>query len=204
MRDARPSLGASEIKARLRSTAVDWGLRDSGMTFGSRGPDLDFGWGRLDAYRALRAAGASGLDGPPPVPTHRVLEGTFTASVRKREFPLEIRNRCVPIAGSLIMPRWNGYTGSYDFDFFLRDPSGRRIAWGDSIERQDDLDSKPSTRSDIESPRPAETGTYTVEVEAVEGSGNYFIDVSAGLSDPPPGSPSSCGPPEPDSSLPSP
>jgi serine protease AprX len=108
MRDVRPSLSAATVKSRIRSTAVDWGLGGSNKQVGSRGPDVDFGWGRLDAYRALRAAGASQLDSPPSMPSHRLLEGALPASPRVDEYPLVVKDRCRPIAASLIIPGVEG------------------------------------------------------------------------------------------------
>jgi serine protease AprX len=188
MRDANPSLTPAQVKTRIRASAVDWGLAGAGTTLGSRGPDLDFGWGRLDAYAALRAAGAPGLTSPPPVPDHRTFDGSMGAPQQVRDFPIEVKNRCLPIAASVIMPRWRGYDsqadGYVDYDIKLLDASKNVLAKGDSIERQDDY-----------SYRPPSTGTYVVRVEDYTGSGPFFADVSAGLSAPPPGSPASCGPP---------
>jgi hypothetical protein len=64
----------------------------------------------------------------------------------------------LPIAASLITPRWNGYDGDYDFDVYLLDPSGRVVAKGDSTERQDDLTHRATT-----------TGTHTVRVQSSGG-----------------------------------
>jgi serine protease AprX len=90
MRDARPALSPQTFGGKLRSTAVDWGLGGAGTDPGSRGPDLDFGWGRLDAYRALASVGARGLTNPPTPPAHRVLEGDFSATERLRDFPIGV------------------------------------------------------------------------------------------------------------------
>ena len=64
----------------------------------------------------------------------------------------------LPIAASLITPRWNGYDGDYAFDVYLLDPSGRVVAKGDSTERQDDLTHRATT-----------TGTHTVRVQSSGG-----------------------------------
>ena len=63
MRDANPSLTPQQIKDTMTSTAEDWG---------PPGADGDYGAGRLDAYAALRAAGAPlGTTGA-AVPAHTV------------------------------------------------------------------------------------------------------------------------------------
>ena len=76
----------------------------------------------------------------------------------------------LPIAASLITPRWNGYDGDYDFDVYLLDPSGRVVAKGDSTERQDDLTHRATT-----------TGTHTPLGSNLPGAGSFFVDVAAGL-----------------------
>ena len=73
MRDANPSLTPQQIKDPIKSTAVDWG---------PPGADSDYGAGRLDAYAALRAAGAPlgrpGLQ----CPTHTLPERHLRPQVR--------------------------------------------------------------------------------------------------------------------------
>lgn len=174
MRDANLSLTAGQIRGRIKSSAVDWG---------PVGADIDFGWGRLNAYAALRSAGASSLDSPPATPAHRLFEGSFAAENEVVDYRLEVKNRCTPIAASLITVPWNGYGGDYDFDVHLLDPAGKEVEVGAGIsdERQDDLSHKP-----------AGTGTYTLRVRSHNGTGRYVADASAGLASPPYGAPASC------------
>ena len=80
MLDANPGLGAQELKARLMATAEDWG---------PAGVDPDYGAGRLDAYAALRAAGAA-LHDPPPLPVHERRSGTLTGTGDVVEYPLTV------------------------------------------------------------------------------------------------------------------
>jgi serine protease AprX len=181
MRDANPRISAGDIRSKLKTTTFDWG---------PAGPDIDFGWGRLNAFAALRSAGASRLasGGGPVLPDHRVIEGDFDGAIsqEKRRFPLEIKNRCVPIAASLVTTPWSGYAGGYDFDLRLFDPAGNEVEKGAGLsdERQDDLSHTPEL-----------LGTYEVEIEAYEGTGGFFTDVSAGLSPPAAGAPARCGAP---------
>ena len=187
MRDATPAISAATIRTRIRSSARDWG---------PTGADIDFGWGRLDAYRALRSAGATGLANPPVAPDHKVFGGTFAGpgegvDQRRevREFALDVKNLCSPIAAGLVTVPWNGYaeeTGDFDFDVRLFDPSGTEVqkGAGTTDERQDDLSHQPSR-----------TGTYRLEISNWRGKGGFFTDVSAGLAPPPPGAPARCSSP---------
>ena len=178
MRDANPGIPAATIRSRLKATAFDWG---------PAGPDIDFGWGRLNAYAALRSAGARRLASPPVPPDHRLFEGRFAARNEVRNFPLEVRNRCTPIAAGLVTVPWNGYnvSGDYDFDVRLFDPAGNEVEKGTGLsdERQDDI-----------SHLPGRLGTYRLEVSSYKGTGNFFADVSAGLS-PSAGAPARCSAP---------
>lgn len=183
MRDASPSLSATKIRKRIKWTAVDWGLGGRNITLGSRGPDSDFGWGRLDAYNAIIAAGANGLTSPPPVPAHRLLEAKLAGGGAAREFPLDIVDRCVPIAAGLVVPGWASPTRGDDFDVELTDPDGNVVDAAATAERQETVSYKP--------PR---TGRYTLRVVSYRGRGPFFADVSAGLTPPPPGAPAYCAP----------
>lgn len=186
MRDANSRLSAGEIRSRIKSSAREWG---------PAGADIDFGWGRLDAYAALRSAGVTSLDSPPRSPEHRLFEGTLTSTDDAVEYPIEVKNLCTPITASLIATRWRAEDPSaVDFDVYLKDPSGevvnevkyvngKRIHEGASIERQDEV-----------SHRPDRTGTWTLRVARYRGSEGspYFADLSAGLSPPPYGAPATC------------
>ncbi len=181
MFDADPALSAGQVKGKLKNRAIDWGIGGTSTNLTTRGPDIDFGSGRLDAYRALQATGVSSLTSPPHVPAHRLLTGSFSSTDQRRDYALDIANRCAPIAASLIMSGWYSYTSGPDFDIALFDPDGNQVALDDSVERQNDV-----------THAPAKTGRYTLRVTRHQGSGNYFVDVSAGLSPPPAGAPASC------------
>ena len=181
MFDANPALTAGQVKGRLKNRAIDWGIGGASRDLTTRGPDIDFGSGRLDAYRALQSAGVSALTNPPPVPAHVLRTGSFSSTAHWRDYPLDIADRCAPIAASLIMSGWYSYTAGPDFDIALFDPDGNQVAVDDTVERQNDV-----------THAPAKIGRYTLRVTRHQGSGNYFVDVSAGLSPPPAGAPASC------------
>jgi len=164
MGDAAATFNYQDIRAKIKSTAVDWGLP---------GQDIDFGRGRLDAYAALRAANPAGLTKSPPAPAHRVYEGSFTDGQQVTcSYPLEITDTRRPIAASLIISAWNVYSpGKVDFDLQLVDPTGREVAFDDSIERQNDF-----------TYRPTKAGPYILKVSQHAGGGRFVTDVSAGLS----------------------
>ncbi|MBA3420625.1 MAG: S8 family serine peptidase [Thermoleophilaceae bacterium] len=181
MRDAAPSLPAGGVSRRIKRSAVDWGIGGASSTLTSRGPDLDFGWGRLDAYAALRSAGAAGLTSAPLVSDHRLIESRLDRTTTVREFPLDVANRCMPLAAGLVIPGWTSYSSGDDFDLYLTDPDGRQVDASQTSKRQESI-----------SVVPARTGRYTLRVESYAGEGPFFVDVSAGLAAPPVSAPASC------------
>ena len=77
MLDANPGLTPQQVKDTIAGTAVDWGRGGDNLTAGSSGPDIDYGAGRLDAYAALKSAGAP-LYAPPLVPARELREGSLS------------------------------------------------------------------------------------------------------------------------------
>ena len=181
MRDAAPSLPPAGVRGRIKRSAVDWGIGGASSKLTTRGPDIDFGWGRLDAYAALRAAGAAGLTSAPHVSDHRLIEGRLNRTTTVREFPLDVANRCLPLAAGLVISGWTSPPGGDDFDLHLTGPDGRQVAASHSTQRQENV-----------SVLPALTGRYMLRVKAYAGEGPFFVDVSAGLAPPPLSAPASC------------
>lgn len=170
MRDAASGLTSVQIKDRVMQTAVDWGRGGSNTTTGTTGVDIDYGAGRLDAYAALTAAGAS-LTAPPEMPTHVLRGGTLSATGGTTDFPLEVTDTKFPIAATMIMSNVTaGQTSDPNFDIELISPGGTILASSAYDTRQEELGH-----------RPASTGTYTLRVRSVQGSGPFFVDISAGL-----------------------
>lgn len=168
--DVNPGLTSAQVKDVITATAVDWGRGGDNRTAGTRGPDADYGFGRLDAYAALGAAGAT-LGSPPPVPVHEMREDSLTGTGASFSYPLNVYDTSVPIAATLIMPTLSTASAySPNFDLYLFDPNGIRVAAATSYRRQDDLAYRPTT-----------PGTYVLRVVSRNGRGEFFVDVSAGL-----------------------
>ena len=166
MLEANSDLSHAEIKSILMSTAVDWGLGGTLHEPGSSGADVDYGAGRLDAFAAIKAAGAP-LGTGPPVPAHTLFSGTLAAGASVQH-SVAVSDTSVPLAGTMIMPRWSN-AADPDFNLLLRDPDGAIIGTSARQERQDTV-----------AARVTRTGTYTFEVSSVAGSGPYVLDVSGG------------------------
>ncbi len=172
MLDANPALTPAEVKAKVQSTAVDWGRGDDNRTAGSSGADLDYGAGRLDSYAAIKSAGGAGaaLTTGPPMPAHELKEGSLPGSGAQVDYQLNVTDTQFPIAATLIHPSVTASSASSpDFDLYLYDPNGTQVAKAETSRRQDEIGFKPTV-----------TGTYTLRVRSYSGSGGYFVDTSAG------------------------
>ena len=101
------------------------------------------------------------------MPAHTLFSGTLAAG-GLAEHPVTVSDTTVPLAATLIMPRWNNGADP-DFDLVLRDPDGAIVASSEGVERQEVL-----------GVHPTRTGTYTFEVRSLSGSGPYVLDVSGG------------------------
>jgi serine protease AprX len=167
MLDANPALSAQQLKDTIMNTAVDWGRSGDNTAAGSGGPDIDYGAGRLDAYAAVRAAGAA-LSSPPPTPGHDIHQGAISGSGAFVDHQLIVSGTGYPIAATLIAP---GATPP-DLDLVLFDPSGTEVAASRTIGlRQEQIGVQPAT-----------VGKYTLRVSSRSGAGAYFVDVSGAIS----------------------
>ncbi|HWI65056.1 MAG TPA: S8 family serine peptidase, partial [Symbiobacteriaceae bacterium] len=89
--EANPYLTVDEVKDTLFSTAQDWG---------APGKDIDYGWGRLNAYRAVqRVLGLPGVG--PSNPTHALGRGTI-AEGQELWYRLNVTDAGMPIAATLL------------------------------------------------------------------------------------------------------
>ncbi len=186
MLDQNPALTPAQIKTLLRSTAIDWGRGGVHDALSASGPDIDYGAGRLDAFAAIKAAGAA-LGAAPLVPAHAVISGVITAPGADTEHQIVVTDTSVPLAATLIMTNWFG--GNPDFDLYLLDSSRSIVTSSRYINsRQEELGATLSS-----------PGTYTLYVDAFSGTGPYILDVSGGsqVAPPPPPLPPPPLPPPP-------
>ena len=123
MREANGALTPQDIKTKIMQTAEDWG-RGANNAPATTGADPEYGAGRLDAYEALKSAGAP-LGTAPPGPVHTFREGTLSGMGVQIDYPILVRDTRFPIAATLIIPQIvGGSSNSTDFDLYLISPTG--------------------------------------------------------------------------------
>ncbi len=158
---ADPTLTPDQVRQMLTGTALEWG---------PAGQDVDYGYGRLDAYAAVaQAKGAAGTG--PAVPVHTYLSGSLTGTGQRIEHPLNVTNSGWPLAVTLIMSDWQGASNP-DFDLYVYAPDGTEVGRSTGTTRQE------TVAKAINQP-----GTYRIRVTSYAGSGAYFLDLSAGSSE---------------------
>jgi subtilase family protein/fibronectin type III domain protein len=146
------------LMAALRASAVDWG---------PAGPDNDYGYGRLDAYAAVDTVSSLSGSGGPAVPTHSYVEGALAGTGATATHALAVTGTNYPISVTFVMPTWTSAT-TPNFDIALLDPSGAQVATSFyKDKRQETIGYQPAT-----------TGTYTLLVTSMGGSGPYWFDAS--------------------------
>jgi len=161
MLDANPSLNPTEVKNTIASTSIDWG---------PSGKDIDYGWGRLDSYEAIRSAGSLSGTGP-AVPNHFYGQEDLPRSRYYDLWKITVTSTDYPLAVSFIIPDWKEtwLGGTPDFDIYIYDPAGKEIGKSTGTKRQEIIAVSISA-----------TGTYTLKVYSYRGSGKYFFDISVG------------------------
>jgi len=162
MLHANSSLTPSDVKN--MAMAVDWGLKGE--------VDIDYGYGRLESYEAIRKAGSFTGSGP-TVPGHAYKEGNLVDTEDSDDWYFTVDDASYPFAITLIIPDWRPLfpIGTEpDFDLYLYDPDGIKIGSSEGTKRQETITVSIT-----------KTGTYRVRVSSYYGSGDYFFDVSVGL-----------------------
>jgi len=155
--DANYSATPSQVYNYMTSTAQNWG---------PTGQDIDYGYGNLSTYNAVKAAG--GYTGTTVAqPTHLYAAETMGTTRVYDYWTINVTNTTYPIAITMIMPNWTG-SSTPDFDMYLVNPSGTQVASALTSTRQETINFKPTV-----------TGTYTIKVYSYAGTGNYFLDVSS-------------------------
>jgi hypothetical protein len=159
--DANRTLTAPGVRNAVLSTAEDWG---------QGGVDGEYGAGRLDAYAALKAAGAP-LTAGPTVPAHLVREGSLAATGAYTDVKVDVSDLQFPVAATMTLPGVSAaQASSPDFDLYLYNPAGQLVGRSELVARQENVSFKPTT-----------TGIYTVRVASYYGGGAYVLDVSGGF-----------------------
>jgi serine protease AprX len=170
MLDANNSLTPPAVKSALLNTSVDWG---------PAGKDIDYGAGRLDAYKAVRSASGGAGTGI-AVPQHRFIQGSLAAHGQPGDtdnYIIKITNPSLPLAVTMVITSWSS-NQTVDFEAILLDADGLEVARSETASRQETVAlASPSN------------GPYTLRIFTWEGNppfsppsqgGNYFFDLSAG------------------------
>jgi serine protease AprX len=157
MLQVNPFLSPDDIRGILADTAQDWG---------PEGKDIDFGYGRIDAYQALKQVIGLRRGAGPANPTHAVGMGNLTVGIEDW-YQLDVSDTTQPLAATLVLS--DDIISYYDLDLFLYDADGNEIAASYDITRQETINA-----------RPLRPGTYYLLVSAYDGEGPYSLDVSWG------------------------
>ena len=157
MQAASPQ-GVAAVKYNVTRSAQDWG---------AAGQDVEFGYGRLQAYEAIRLhAGRSGTN--VTTPSHFRVSESLSGRGFSDWYTLSVTSTSYPLALTLIIPQGSA---SKDFDIYVYDPSGAVVAYGATANRQEQIGYLPRV-----------TGTYWIRVYSYAGGGTYQLDTSAGAS----------------------
>ncbi|MBA3266993.1 MAG: S8 family serine peptidase [Acidimicrobiia bacterium] len=155
-------IAPANLKPTVQSTAADWG---------AAGDDIEFGFGRLDAYRAITAT----VD-PTVRPVHSFRQSSLAGTGATTDYPIPVSDTRFPVSAMLVHPDVSaGFAATPDFDLYLLGPSGTELARGYTNSRQETVAATPSV-----------TGTYTLRVRSYIGSGTFQVDWSAGTGGAPP------------------
>lgn len=169
MLDMKYTLTPKQIKTMIRDTAEEYGVN---------GCDIDYGCGRIRAYRAVEYA-RTGLmpktvAGDQPVPKHLRYSVRMNDLTTLKMYPVNITSKGYPYASTLIMTDWSGIIPSYgeniahiDLDLSIKNPSGTSVGTSTGFYRQETV-----------VVRPLSTGIYKTNVDKYLGSGFYVLDIS--------------------------
>lgn len=163
MLDADPTLTPDQVKSKLHSTAQDWGPDNQA----AEPQSYDYGAGRLQAHDAVESACNCGDFSGPANPAHFFREEDLAQQGAVDEYEANVNDATWTLSAALVFPR--GF--NWDFDLEVRRPDGTLIGEGKTRARQDLVSVDISAHG---------TGTYKIKVISAEGSGSYWLDLSAG------------------------
>jgi len=161
MLDANPSLTPAQLKSKLTATCQGWG---------PSGKDVDYGFGRVRAWNAVRAAGGFTTGTSPSAPAHICKVGSLAATGSYDDWTFNVTSTTYPLAATLIMT--NGSGSSPNFGLTLYNPAGTAVKT-----------TTTQTRQDYFTYQPAVTGTYKLRIKSTTGAGPYSCDVSGAVVD---------------------
>jgi serine protease AprX len=156
--DANPSLTPDQIKSQITSTAID---------MGNYTKDIEYGFGNMRAYEAIKRAAGSYSGTGPTWPYHYHVSNSINTAKYKDEWTFYVSSKDYPIAITMIMPN---HSSAQDFDLRLYDPNGNNVVLAYGTRRQETLDYQPT-----------KTGYYKLRIDSFKGTGNYFFDLSGGV-----------------------
>lgn len=159
--DANPSLTPTQVKDTIKGTAED---------FGVSGSDIDYGAGRIRAFKAVGRA-ATGTTPVTDGPTVKHIR-TWTSYGDNTPFfvayPTAVTDDKRPLASTLIQYDWSGYWPGIDLDLAVLDPNGVLVAYSFPwFDRQETFSLSPDS-----------LGNHDVLVIRYIGSGRYALDRS--------------------------
>lgn len=153
MLETDPELTPQTIKQLVVDTAEDWGRVND---------DYDYGAGRLQAYKAIQAAGD--LRGDLPVTPDHMQQSGYVQRRSRELWQYQIDSLNYPVSVSIIIEDERN-----DFDLYIYDPNGSLVGYSYSTEREEHVSFVPRT-----------IGNYTIEVYSYSGNGFYYLDISGG------------------------
>jgi len=150
-----PYLTVDEVKQLLYSTADHYGVE---------GQNYDFGYGRVNAYRAVTEAMGMAGDAPANSPIHGTAESSLTSGAGEW-WVIPVTDTKIPIGLTMLMN--DAMDRYYDLDMYLYDPDGYLVDYSFGVDRQETINY-----------RPVKKGTYFIRVVSYTGSGSYSLDAS--------------------------
>ena len=156
MLDANPYLTPQQVKSILARSAIDWA---------PMGQDIDYGYGRLEAFRAIKTAKRSGCAERKYLPNVLQASGTISQTNHADWYDFEVSRSCTPVAVTMIIPDW--VPSAPDLDITVYDVYGNFIASSSGVLRQETVKFNAAC-----------CGRYKLQVYSFSGSGSYHLNIS--------------------------